>query len=320
MRIRFDNILLSVLWLLAVTLGTCFWFNTVFGFDIFSGAHWEYISSLQAAQTPIKPGFYVSMAIAIFITILGLYMILAPRRRRIRLPIIKTTRSQNRTQSTQSAATQQNVTPNNDASTLDILPAEMQPAKFQTTPPQQQTSAPSVALRPPRLNIPRPNTLSSRDTTPQRTNPASTHGAPAAQKQQDWPELREIFTSAGYTVKPTPRIGGIQTALVAIGTNEAMWLGCVGVKTTDVRDTVNKFEQIFADTLDETSITINGFAIAAPDADTSEFQDILMFRTPGELREFIQQNPNPPLPADDDGMFDAFSEYIDAVLAHIGKL
>ena len=44
-----------------------------------------------------------------------------------------------------------------------------------------------------------------------------------------------------------------------------------------------------------------------------------MFANTNELREYMRQNPNPPLDPDDDGMFDAYSQYIDAVINHIGK-
>lgn len=298
--------------MLVVTLGACFWFNTIFGFNIFSGAHWEQIATLQAAQTPVKPEFYISMFVVIFAVIMGLYLIIRPRMRKIRLPIVKTAPIHTSTKSPQQTPVQQN---NPDASTLDILPTEIQPATFHQDKP---VSSPSASSRPPRLNIPVPNNFVRPQT--QQNTPPSVKSAPATQTPQIAPELREIFTSAGYTVKPAPRVNGIQIALAAIGTNEVMWIGCVGVKTTDVRNIINAFEQIFTDTLEETSIEINGFAIAAPDAATSEFQDILMFNTPDELRQYIQQNPNPPLPADDDGMFDAYSEYIDAVINHIGKL
>lgn len=97
-------------------------------------------------------------------------------------------------------------------------------------------------------------------------------------------------------------------------------MGGVGIKTTDMRAAIDKLAQIFTDTLDETYININGFVIAAPDAATSEFQDILMFNTINELRDYITRMPNPPLPDDDDGIFDAYSEYIDAVINHIGKI
>ena len=97
-------------------------------------------------------------------------------------------------------------------------------------------------------------------------------------------------------------------------------MGCIGIKTTDVRRIIEKFQQVFSDTLDETEIEINGFAIAAPDAATSEFQDILMFNTINELRDYMQQRPNPTISGDDEEMFDAYSQYIDAVITHIGKI
>ena len=262
---------------------------------------------MQASQNPIKPAFYISVAAVIFITIFGLYLIVRPRRRRIKLPVAQT------------ATTPQNIAfqQNNAASTIDILPAEMQPA---TMKPAPGNPAPSATARPPRLNIPIPShPVMPPSPTPTQTAPQPSR-APQTTVSSDWPELREIFKSAGYIIKPTPRVNGIQTALVAIGTDEVMWIGCVGVATTAVRAIIDKFNQIFTDTLDETEIDIHGFAIAAPDAATSEFTDILMFDTPSALREYINENPNPPLPDDDDGMFDAFSEYIDAVINHIGKI
>lgn len=129
-----------------------------------------------------------------------------------------------------------------------------------------------------------------------------------------------IFESAGYVIKPNPRINGIPISLVAIGTNENLWIGGVGIKTTDIRAAMDRFYQIFNDTLDEADININGFVIAAPDAAVSEFQDVLMFNTVSDLREYMRRYPNPPLPDDDDGMFDAYSQYIDAVINHIGKI
>lgn len=308
MRIRLDNILLCILWLLAVTLGTAFWFNTIFGFDIFSATHWQYVSSLQAAQTPIKAGFYVSMAVSIFITIFGLYLIVRPRKRHIRLPILKIS-NQTTTQPSQQKE-QKNSTPpvqNTDASTLDTPPAEMRPTQIPTAP------TPPPSARPPRLNIP----VSSHQ---YNSNKMATPQPRQQNNNYNVDQMAEIFTASGYTIKPNVRVNGITTSLIAIGTNETMWVGCVGVKTTDVRAILEKFEQIFSDTLDETYIGINGFVISAPDAATSEFQDILMFNTIDELRKYMQQNPNPPLPADDDGMFDAYSQYIDAVITHMVKV
>ena len=313
MKIRIDNILLCVLWLLAVTLGASFWFNTVFGFDIFSSAHWEYIALLQASHSPIKTGFYVSMAITIFVAIFGLYLVVRPRIRKIRLPIMRVDMTHNKTTTNIEQHQDNVIQSNSDASTLDLLQAEEQKYTPNKVPSNQSNLA-----RPPRLTLPTINnnfmsmpaetTMSSHLTT--RTTPTD----------EDTLTIQKIFINTGYTVKPNVTLNGIKTVLIAIGTNETMWLGCMGAKTTDVRGIIEKFQQIFSDTLDETEISINGFVIDAPDAATSEFQDILMFNTIKELQDYIKNRHNPPLPDDDDGMFEAYSQYIDAVITHIGKI
>ncbi len=304
MRIRIDNILLCILWLLAVILGTCFWFNTIFGFDIFSAAHWEYISSLQASHAPIKTSFYVSVAITIFITIFGIYLIVQPRMRKIRLPIMKVSKHED--DQKKEAIPQSN----SDASTLDILPAEVQETHEEAKP-----SVPASSVRPPRLIMP---TFNNNFIS---TQPLPTQTQPIIQvKEEDILELKNIFINAGYTVKPNATINGKKTHLIAVGTNETMWLGCIGLKTTDVRSIIDRLQQIFSDTLETTEIEVNGFVIGAPDASTSEFQDILMFNDIAELREYMKDRQNPPLPPDDDGLFDAYSQYINVVIANIGNI
>ena len=152
MKIRFDNFLLCILWLLAMTLGTSFWFGTIYGFDIFSSAHWEYISYLQASQTPIKTSFYISVAIVIFMTIFGMYLILRPHMRKIRLPIVKTAPPPTKTPVQSASPQTRDNTQNNDASTLDVLPGQMQPAT--TSPAPQRPTTPAGLSRPPRLVLP----------------------------------------------------------------------------------------------------------------------------------------------------------------------
>lgn len=321
MRIRFDNILLGTLWILAMTLGASFWFNTIYGFDIFSASHWQYLSYMQAGRTPVRVGFYISMVIITFTTIFGMYLVVRPRTRKIKLPIIKTSKkSENKPIG--NIAMNNNIQPNSlinapenqnpDASTLDILPSE----SHAPVPPQNK-NFPNANARPPRLVLPTINGNWG-STPPSPTLPSQT--ATQNSVPNDWPQLRDIFRNAGYTIKPTPKINGIQIALLAIGSNENLWIGGVKIKTTDMRSAIDKLNQIFTDTLEDTYINVNGFVIDAPDAATSEFQDILMFNSISDLRQYINSIPNPPLPPDDDGMFDAYSQYIDAVINHIGKL
>lgn len=306
MKIRFDNLLLGTLWIIAVTLGASFWFNTLFGFDIFSAKHWEYVSYLQAAKTPIVSTFYVSFVITIFIAILGLYVLIRPRLRKFRLPILRIS-SSNEKKFEQVEKT------NKDASTLDVV----QKSEYQTAPAATVQHQQYTPVRPPRLNLPISNNIASAINTTQQKSNFSKQENPA---NKDYPEIQEIFKSAGYTVKKNTIINGNKTALLAIGSNEVLWIGAVGIKTTDMRAMIDKLARIFSDTLDDIYININGFVISALDAGTSEFQDILMFNSVDELKSYMENKKNPPLAEDDDGNFEAYSEYIDTVINYIGKI
>ncbi len=85
MKKQIDNFLLGTLWILAVILGATFWFNTRFAFNLFDGEHWRYLGGLQAANTPITYGFYISMIVAVVVMLGGLYLIVRPKFRKIKL-------------------------------------------------------------------------------------------------------------------------------------------------------------------------------------------------------------------------------------------
>lgn len=299
MKYRIDNMLLGLLWLLVVTLGACFWFNTMFGFNLFVGAHWQYLAYLQAAQTPVKSSFYISLVFISAIMICGLYVIMRPRFRKIRLPIMRIGARKK------------------DAPVPDAPAAQPAP-----TPAQMTT--PNAPARPPRLNAATLGgmpTMSGNSAT-QQPNAArtATPPTPVGPSDIEIAQITEIFKSAGYTTKNPPRINGNRMSLLAIGTNETLWLGAHGIATTDMRRAIDKLNDVFSDTLDDIYINVSGFVIGAPDAATAEFDDILMFNDVDGLREYITAHPNAPLPDDDNGNFDAYSEYIDTVINYIGKI
>ncbi len=295
MRDKLDNILLSILWLVASALAACFWFNIRFGFNIFSSQHWHHLAYMQAVQNPVAPSFYISMVVAVIIIILGLYLLIRPRFRKFKLPMRHTT-------TTTYSSTSQTPQPTPPVQHADIAPS----------PIESPISAPTLS-RPPRLNIAVTPTLHSVPTpAPQPTTQSQPNG--------DWPEIREIFESAGYTIKQNPRIGALQTTLFAIGTNETLWVGAVGIPTTALQSAIDTLNQIFSDTLDDIYIHVNGFVISAPDATTPGAPEILTFDTPNALRQYMNEHRNPPLGENDNGNFDAFSAYISTVIDYVGKI
>ena len=283
MRDKLDNFLLATLWIFASTLGVCFWFNIRFGFNIFSSAHWHHLAYMQASQNPVSPAFYISMVISVIVVICGLYLLIRPRFRKFKIPVRETYK------------------PSPNIQSQHIAP---QPAPIQT-PTVAQTPAPTP------------------DPTPVSTAPTITR-APLPQQTIQTPsmasELREIFHDAGYTVKNNPRIGTTQTELFAIGTNEVLWIGAVGVPTTDLQRAIDTVSQIFSDTLDDIIININGFVISAPDANAPGAPNILTFDKIDTLRQYMSEHKNPPLDEDDNGNFDAFSAYISTVIDYLGKI
>lgn len=313
MRNRLDNILLGTLWLLAATLGTSFWLNTKFGFNIFSAPHWQYLAYLQASKTPVAASFYISLGVAIFITIFGLYFLIQPKFRKIVLPIIKVKKVNEKPQSRVDIKPETPST-QSDASEIITMPKpEQQPA--QQIQPIPVAAPQNNPLRPPHLNLPTTNSYSAAPVTQPATATNTSSGNDA-----DNSALREIFSQNGYIVKTNPYINRWRPNLLAIGTNEVLWIGAVGATTTQVRAAIDKLNQIFSDTLDDVYISINGFSINAPDAQTTEFQDILLFNTINDLDAYMTQHPNSQPTAEEQENFDAYSEYIDTVIGYIGNL
>lgn len=297
MRNKIDNILLGLLWLLAMTLVACFWFNTKFGFNLFSAAHWQYLSYMQVAQTPVRPVFYVSLVIFAFIMLFGLYLIVRPRRRKIHL----TTKPAPRM-----------VTPVTHGAPLpDPIVAPNRPTSA-TTETRPTTPQPTPQMT-------RPRALVTSTFRPLQT-PQNIVQAPQNNSEHNRAEIMKIFESNGYTVKKTTSIAGVRPDVLAIGTNETLWIGATDIDTVDLRHAMDKLARVFADTLDDIYININGFVIAARDAATNTSDDILMFASIDELREYMASHRNPPPAADDVENFDAYSEYIDTVINYIGKI
>ena len=293
MRNKFDNFLLGLLWILVSTLGLCFWFNIQFGFNLLSASHWQHLSYMQATRAPITPAFYISLVIGVFFIIFGLYLLIRPKFRKIQLP------SQLPEQQTiqQPTKIQQ---PTTDEFTMS-RPKRLMGGEYSTAPVQNITHD-----APPTAPVVTQNSAQSQ--VPQQPVQSA-----------EYPELKEIFESTGYTIKKAPRILGYQTALLAIGTSETVWIGAVGIETSTLQSIIDSITQVFSDTLEDITITTHGFVIAPSDADAPS-PNILTFATVEDLRNYMQPHPNPPLDTDMAENFDAFSEYISTVMDYIGHL
>ena len=306
MKNRINYILIGLLWLLAVSLGASFWFNTKYGFNIFSVQHWQYLAYMQASNQPVRVSFYISLLFIICIAVFGLYWLLQPRIRKIVLPVFE----QKTAPTEQPHDTVKPVAPT-------TISEEKQPS---TTPipvaPNETPADPTnIPPRPPRLNIP----VASRSAAPVPRVPLMSSTTPQRfEPDVEFADIHEIFKSAGFVYKGSPRIKGVQTSIIAIGTDEVLWIGATGVSTSDMQRAVDTLHGVFADTLDDIEIHINAFIIAAPDNGDNSL--ILHFASVDDLRAYISEHPNTPLPEDDVEDFDAYSGYIGTVVDYIGKI
>jgi hypothetical protein len=286
MRNKLDNILLGLLWLLASTLAVCFWFNTQFGFDIFSKSHWHHLAYMQATQKPIQPVFYISMIISVIIIMCVLYFLIRPRRSH-----------------TVQATTQPPITEK---------PVVTKEPSVQQQPIRPVTPHQPVNIQrptPPQINMPRPASpmnMPSRQFIPT----PSSNSNPSFQ-------LHEIFKSAGYKIVKNPNISDVNISLVAVGSNETLWMGGVGISVPKMHEVLGILKQIFLDTLEDVSIKVNTFIVQPTTPD--RHNDILTFNTMDELRRYVMSHSNPDTNFNDES-FIAYETYITTVMDYIGKL
>lgn len=302
MNRKFDNILLGMLWLIASTLGVCFWFNTKFGFDIFSRSHWQHLAYMQASQQPIQTSFYISLVVSVFIMIIVLHNLIRPRFRKIKF-------KQNQPQSSMIYVQKTSETKNQQPQQQMAVnkPAQIQPSSGPMT-------------RPPRLNIPQNTMWPSQNTAHIVAPPMQ----PARQQnpQSMQPiinDLKKIFTSTGYTVTKNPTAPNTPISLVAIGSGEKLWIGGVGISVQQMQTTINKLQQIFSDTLDEIIIDLSGFIVSPNRSDNTPAGNILMFNTVQELYQYMSAHKNPTTDTDPESIR-AFETYINTVMDYIGKI
>ncbi len=289
MRNKLENFLLAVLLGISVLLGLSFWLNTKFGFNMFCAAHWDKLSQLQAEKAHINIWFYVSIGVAIFVFIFGLYIICRPRLHSIFI--------------------------NHKSATVPnkIQELPQQPVQ-QPQPEQQQIQTPvnSINLvRPPKLNLPR---NMAQVAAAQQTKQTQQQIIPDKNPYID--KIAEIFTNNAYLVKKNPTINGFTPDLFAIGNNEVLWIGGVDCDMSKLSMVIEKLKSIFMETLSDIQITIYSFILDNKKQYESK-DNIFVFHDIDDLSKFISENQGADISPEDQENFDAYSEYIDTIIQYV---
>lgn len=298
MNKRIDRFLLGLLWLLAMTLGANFWFNTRFGFNLLSSAHWQYLGQMQASGAKIDTLFYISLITAVFFMIFGLYFIIRPKLRKISFGQV--------------------IVPikNNDSVVQEV------PEKIPV-----ETKNNTSLVRPPRLSIPVQNhyvqkhNLQTTNTPLPASNAFETRIPSIDSKESDnFDTFKLIFENAGYLVKKPLKIGNINIPLLAIGPDESLWIGGENILSDKIENAVEKLSSIFNETLEDIQINLNAFIINPLDSDFSGGENIKKFDSLDNLRDYMNEHKSRQITDNEKEDFEAYSEYIDTVVGYFNKL
>lgn len=306
-----DKFLLGILWLLSITLITTLWMNTNYGFDMLSAAHWEYLATLQAHRSEIKPDFYISLIGALFIALVGLYLIVRPRTRRIKMQTPEAPKTNIIVQPTQpiiqpTPKTETHKTEKEPEPNFTPRPA---PAISLSARPMSPTG-----LRPP---ITQPRTV---PTPP--LQPAPKFAAPVPKVQNTPPpEIQSALETNEYIIKKCDRIGKLQNPIVAVAYDQSVWILANHATPDNMVDAIQTLVTIFDDTLGDTAndIKLRGFIIEPTEPNKRNDNLIITFDNTADFVKYVNEHKNTKPDDYDAELFDAFSTYISTVTGYIGK-
>lgn len=313
MKRFFEKFLLGILWLLSITLITTLWMNTNYGFDMLSAAHWEYLGTLQANRSEIKPDFYISLIAALFIGLIGLYLIVRPRTKRVK-------------DTTSTMPQKSNIVIVPQQPVIQPTPAPAKPkAEYKTEQTFTPRPAPAISLTPRPMSPMGLRPPVQRQTATIPTPPLQQTPKPVATPQPaqntNSTEIRTALESGEYIIKKCDRIGKLQNPVVAIAYDQSMWIIATKASPNTMVESIQTLVTIFDDTLGETAndIKLRGFIIEPTEPVQRSDDLIITFDNTADFVKYVSEHKNIKPDDYDAELFEAFSTYIGTVTGYIGK-
>ena len=127
-------------------------------------------------------------------------------------------------------------------------------------------------------------------------------------------ELENIFKKSGFITKKIPY--NLQLSLIAIGSNESIWIGATNTTIENIKNIKNKFLDVFSETLDDININLNLFIINSNESSTDK--EVMKFNSILDVETFMNNNRS-IITDDEKEDFDAYSEYIDVVIDYLSR-
>jgi hypothetical protein len=131
-------------------------------------------------------------------------------------------------------------------------------------------------------------------------------------------EIHDAFVDADYIVHDLIRIDGKYPALVAIGSNEKLFIATLNNDADVLQNVMKRIQLCFADTLEGVSIDTHILYISTKATDLGSH--ILRFATTDAMRKYLIAHKNAqPTNQQDRETFDAYAQYIGTAIDYLFK-
>lgn len=131
-------------------------------------------------------------------------------------------------------------------------------------------------------------------------------------------EMYDMFVDADYQICDLIKINGKYPAIVAVGSNEKLFIATTLDDLELLQNTLKRIELCFADTLEGLHIDTKIITVTRTNMDTDE--NIIRFASTNALNKYLSNHKNIyPTTQQDKESFDAYAEYIDVAMEYLFK-
>lgn len=131
-------------------------------------------------------------------------------------------------------------------------------------------------------------------------------------------EMYDMLVATNYYVSDLIRINGKYPAIVAIGTDEKMFIVTLLDEPEILQNVMKRIELCFADTLEGIHIDVRILCVSTKDVDMGD--RVMRFASTKSLEKYLMSHQNVrPATQDEQATFDAYTQYIDTVIQYLFK-